>query len=53
MSDKRDRTLNVWQKILDIAPRMLNDPAAKKMKMLDIPVRESMNVEKFLLDVEQ
>jgi len=53
MSDKRDRTLNVWQKIVDIAPRMLNDPAEKKMKMLDIPVRESMNVEKFLLGVEQ
>jgi len=24
---------------------MLNDPEAKKMKMLDIPIRESMNVE--------
>ncbi len=45
--DKKDLCFNVWQKMLDIVSGMLNHPGTKKMKMLDIPVRESINVEYF------
>ncbi|KYD11559.1 hypothetical protein B4135_3219 [Caldibacillus debilis] len=45
MLDKKDRSLNIWQKMSDIVVRMLDDPEMKNRKMLDIPVRESMNIE--------
>jgi hypothetical protein len=45
MLNKKDLSLNTWQKMLDKVLRMLNDQEMKNRKMLDIPVRESMNVE--------
>ena len=45
MLDKKDLSLNIWQKMSDIVVRMLDDPEMKNRKMLDIPVRESMNIE--------
>lgn len=45
MLDKKDLSLNIRQKMSDIVLRMWNDPETQKMKSLDIPVRESMNIE--------
>jgi len=45
MLNKKDRSLNIWQKMMDILLRMWNDPEPQKMKDLDLPVRVSMNIE--------
>ncbi|KYD20917.1 hypothetical protein B4135_1744 [Caldibacillus debilis] len=45
MLDKKDLSLNIWQKMMDILLRMWNDPEPQKMKSLDLPVRESVNIE--------
>ncbi|KYD20046.1 hypothetical protein B4135_0945 [Caldibacillus debilis] len=46
MLNKKDRSLNIWQKMMDILLRMWDDPEMKNRKRLDIPVRESVNIEK-------
>jgi len=46
MLNKKDRSLNIWQKMMDILLRMWDDPEMKNRKRLDLPVRESVNIEK-------